>query len=365
MPITLLGNYNSTTVTAIGLDLSSNELRFEALETAARTSSFTASRPVVLVSRSGRARGILVVAPVYSNRGMQVGGGIEGLPTNIDLAALAGEIAPGVNRITSPIEEVQQHTHNATDECGEVFRATCLPFTSPEDAMAAYNQSLMDVEAGLRDHPLEPCSSRCVNGHLMRGHVLAAFFFAAISNQADIVRDVDSPVAIYSEDVTELVNEASERLDDGQGGLTGAREQEHDEYAYLARDEGFQRLANSPLFDLFAEGTELVLRHSVPPGLGDFQYGINDVREEADPASDEAQVRVLNFVRAQASDSSRSVTRYLLPVGNRVWSIHVAATEEFYERQGTTAWVAPVLAGTLVSIIIAALVSLAFFVSRQ
>jgi len=219
---------------------------------------------------------------------MQVGGGIEGLPTNIDLAALAGEIAPGVNRITSPIEEVQQHTHNATDECGEVFRATCLPFTSPEDAMAAYNQSLMDVEAGQRDHPLEPCSSRCVNGHLMRGHVLAAFFFAAISNQADIVRDVDSPVAIYSEDVTELVNEASERLDDGQGGLTGAREQEHDEYAYLARDEGFQRLAVSPLFDLFSVGVDVIPRHSVPPGLGDFQYGINDVREEADPASDEA-----------------------------------------------------------------------------
>ena len=198
----------------------------------------------------------------------------------------------------------------------------------------------------------------------MRGHVVGVFFFAAISKEADVVRDVDSPVAIYSEDVTELVNEASERLDDGQGGLTGAREQEHDEYAYLARDEGFQRLANSPLFDLFAEGTELVLRHSVPPGLGDFQYGINDVREEADPASDEAQVRVLNFVRAQASDSSRSVTRYLLPVGNRVWSVHVAATDQFFENQGTSAIIAPLLAGCLVSIAITALVGVGFASSR-
>jgi len=115
-----------------------------------------------------------VVTPVYSNSGRNQEGGTDTLELSIDVPRLADITYPQVNRITESQYIVQQHAHNATDACGDAFRATCLPFTSPEDAMAAYNQSLRDVQAGLRDHPLETCSSRCVDGHLVRGHVIAA-----------------------------------------------------------------------------------------------------------------------------------------------------------------------------------------------
>ena len=56
---------------------------------------------------------------------------------------------------------------------------------------------------------------------------------------------------------------------------------------------------------------------------------------------------------------------YLVPVGNRVWSIDVAVTDEFFENQGTNAILAPLLAGGLVSIAITALVGVAFWQQRS
>jgi len=107
--------------------------------------------------------------------------------------------------------------------------------------------------------------------------VAAAFYFGDISKQADTLRDQDSPVAIYSEDVTELVIEARARLSDGAEGLMqmsealqGQDRREYDEYAYVVdpvatvgagKIEVFQRLERSSTFEL---------SHSVKPGLGVF-----------------------------------------------------------------------------------------------
>ena len=55
----------------------------------------------------------------------------------------------------------------------------------------------------------------------------------------------------------------------------------------------------------------------------------------------------------------------LIPVGNRLWSIHAAITDEFFQIQGTNAFVAPLLSGCLVTIVIAALLGAMYTVFRS
>jgi len=260
--------------------------------------------PLLLVTRAGNHMGFLLMIPVYSPDKLLPRAGLRQVLSSENPVNMAENDAPaiyyGVNRIADPQAIVQQHAHSSNDSCGEVYRAVCAPFGTPEEVMLAYNESVAAVERGEREFPLQPCSSRCVRGQLMRGYALGVFFFSAISQEAQVVRDPDAPLAIYSEDVTELVLDARKRLTEPDGQLSGARETPYDKYAYLSIEEGLKMLKGENAYDLLAAGADAIPTHLIEPGLGAFQFAINEVEsQELRDNSDtpEAGERILKLFR--------------------------------------------------------------------
>lgn len=100
--LSTIGNYSDRDVPTIGLDVASDEVRFALVEATSRSRTIDISGPSFAISRTGQKRGIIALGPVYSNNGTARDGGISTLAFNVDVADLAGEVAPGVNRITSP-----------------------------------------------------------------------------------------------------------------------------------------------------------------------------------------------------------------------------------------------------------------------
>jgi len=268
------GNYSLLYTPVIGLDLASHPPRRNSLETAVKTASFSLTPPLVVVARNVLRRGVLTVLPVFSTSGLIPNRGNSLIRRGTDVVALAGEIAPGVNRLTADPSLASLHAHNSSDACGEAFRTACAPFTSREEAFRAYNESLTAVANGTRAQPLTACSSRCANGHLLRGHVIVVYYFIALAKEAQLSRNPNSPLALYSEDVTELV----------QAGMAGANATGIDDnelavqeqLATMASREGFLALQNSQQFDFSVLGSESIPSGLVDPGYGSFQFAIND-----------------------------------------------------------------------------------------